>query len=508
MNKQLVSHSLVVFKDNSQKLLSSIPHEAFIEYGERWKLKVAEDLKLLKWKRLKSLIFPSVKKPINNLVFSLKNSIYISNKLSSGGSDSLLNHYPPFSATIYQKLVDAGAKHICSSSLDEFGMGSYGVFCNKGILTNPFDEDRVCGGSSSGGSYLVSKGLVDFSIGTDTGGSIRTPASYISLYGFKPSFGLVSREGILPLCTLLDTPSIVSHSVEIIAGVLSAIAGPDPLDLTTLKSQKKDFHKFPEILIKSYKSQDKPEKFSFVIIEELLKYPEGRTLTQQELEIKKNYNNLINRLKEEPTFNFFSTNFDEIPLDLVDITYKIIAYSEAITHYFSLNGLVTPWTGSSISNKNSLNNFQVDQDYREKARTIRSQMGKEVQLRHLVGYFFLYQTNYQNIYLQARKLMNLYVQKMQDIFSNGKILVSPTTSTIAPLLSSLSNSYQVDSCSSILLLSNFSGAPAISIPWLEYEVKVHSKKSKVYIGLHLTCKRWEDHYLLSTVKYLELNNLL
>nr|WP_274506152.1 amidase family protein [Mycoplasma wenyonii] len=507
-----------MLRDNSSKLLSSIPSEAVIESDESWKDKARENFPLIKWQRVRSLVFPSKKQPIRSLVFSLKNSIYIKDKLSSGGSDSLLYHHPPFSATIYERLVQAGAIHICSSALDEFGMGSAGVFCNTGILGNPYDEDRICGGSSSGAAYLVSKGLVDFAIGTDTGGSIRTPASYCSIYGFKPSFGLVSREGILPLCTLLDTPSIISNSVGVIAGVLSVISGPDPLDLTTLKSQRRDFHKFPKKPLKSYLSEDKPEKFSFVVIKELLQYPEGRTLSQQELELKKNYYNLLNRLKQEPSCQLSSESFGWIPLDLAELTYKIIAYSELITHYFSLNGIVTPWLGvkgdnsenlgRSIVNKKALKGFQVSDDYKEKSQILRDRMGREVQLRHLVGYFFLYQSNYQDIYLNARKLMSVYVEKMNNIFSRGKILVSPTTPTIAPLLATYSNDYQVDNFSSALLMSNFSGAPAISIPWLEYEAKVHSKASVVYIGLHLTCKRGEDQYLLSAVKFLESNNLL
>lgn len=428
--------------------------------------------------------------------------------MSSGGSNSLLNHFPPFSATVYKKLLDAGAVHICSSALDEFGMGSAGIFCNTGLLRNPYDENRVCGGSSSGGAYLVSKGLVDFAIGTDTGGSIRTPASYTSLYGFKPSFGLVSREGILPLCTLLDTPSIISPSVEIIARVLSVISGPDPLDLTTLKSQKRIFHKFPKKLLSTYKSKDKPEKLRFVVLEESRRYPQDRTLSQQEIKIKESYNNLINRLNQESNCELFSETLGEIPLDLAELTYKIIAYSEAITHYFALNGLVVPWSNLQVSELAFNSKFPVDKEYQAKAREIREKMGREVQLRHLIGYFFLYQSNYQNIYLKARKLMNAYNQNMKRVLSEGKILISPTTATIAPLLDSFSNGYQVDSCSSVLLMANFSGTPAISIPWLEYEAKYYEKISTVYVGLHLTAKRGEDHYLLSAVRYLEANNLL
>ncbi|WP_376764431.1 amidase family protein [Mycoplasma wenyonii] len=481
-----------------------------METDPNWEKGAIEILKNIRKKRVRALLFPSRKKPVKSLVYSLKNSIYIKDKLSSGGSNALLTHFPPFSSTIYKKLFDAGAVHICSSALDEFGMGGAGVFCNTGLLSNPHDENRVCGGSSSGGAYLVSKGLVDFAIGTDTGGSIRTPASYTSLYGFKPSFGLVSREGILPLCTLLDTPSIISTSVEIIARVLSVISGSDPLDLTTLKSQQKAFHKFPKPkkLLSTYKSEDKPKKLSFVVLDELQRYPEDRTLSQQETKIKESYSNLINRLNQDSSCELFSETLGKIPLDLAELTYKIIAYSEAITHYFSLNGLVVPWSNLQVSDVSFNSKFPVDKKYQEKAREIREKMGREVQLRHLIGYFFLYQSNYQNIYLKARRLMSAYSQNMKRILSEGKILISPTTPTIAPLLENFSNSYQVDNCSSVLLLSNFSGTPAISIPWLEYEAKYYEKTSTVYVGLHLTAKRGEDHYLLSAIKYLETKKLL
>ncbi|KMZ96293.1 hypothetical protein PVNG_02431 [Plasmodium vivax North Korean] len=312
-------------------------------------------------------------------------------------------------------------------------MGSAGIFSNRGPLCNVFNEKRVCGGSSSGGSYLVGKGLVDFAIGTDTGGSIRVPASYNSIYGFKPSFGIVSREGIIPFCILLDTPSISAGSIETISRVLSVISGPDVKDLSTVKAIKKSYHNFSSNPLKNLSScsREKNPKIKFLVLKELLNLP-GRPLTYQESILRENFMHLLARLRVASRCTLRSIEFEYPPISLCEAIYKIIVCCDLVTQLLSLNGIVTPWkekSGRDLS-EGSLDRFstlEIPKEYIEKAREIRSQMGEEVKIRHLLGYFFLYGDHYEKIYLQARKVITLYNQRLSELLEHNEVLISPTT---------------------------------------------------------------------------------
>lgn len=446
--------------------------------------------------------------------YSLKNSIYIENKNSTGSSNSLISHYPPISSTIYKLLSKTKALHLFTSSLDEFGMGSAGIFCNEGIVHNFRSPRRVVGGSSSGSAHLLARNFIDFAIVTDTGGSARVPASYNSIYGFKPSFGLISREGILPLCTLLDTPSILSCSISIIARVLSIISAPDPADLTTLKTKKKKYYPLNKSPEKDFSTPLVSKKYRFVVIKETYQTGE-RFLNRREKKIRNHFGKLLLRLKYELEANIIISSLKWPPLDLTELIYKIVAYSELVTHYLSLNSIVTPWikldefenTSEVEAKENSrLTQLKVKQEYISSSEKVRAEMGSEVKIRHLLGFFFLYRDNYLNIYVKARKVITLWRKYLNKLLENGEILISPTTEDIAPLISKYSNAYIKDSFQSLVLLANFGGLPAISIPWLNFKSTLDS--SIVHVGLHLICRYREDKYLLSIASLLENSKLL
>ncbi|AFO52063.1 aspartyl/glutamyl-tRNA amidotransferase subunit A [Candidatus Mycoplasma haematolamae str. Purdue] len=434
-------------------------------------------------------------------------------------------------------------------------MGGGGIWSNTGIIPNAHAETRLCGGSSVGSAYMVAKKAVDFSIGTDTGGSIRVPSSYNSIYGLKPSFGLISRDGILPLTTTLDTPGILANSLEVVAKVLSVIAVPDKRDLTTLKTTKRNYLRFSSAPIKDWTcdSEELCAQVRFLVVRDFFDFLQT-DLSPHEKKIKENYQNLISRLCIQHDCEIQETSMKDWPfLLLSELVYKIVAYSDALSHYLSLNGIVTPWTtrrqkeekvtDSSIPAPRpkfagEVKELVVGPEYLEKAKEIRSKFGEEVKIRHLLGYFFLYQTNYENLYLQARRIVTLYREKVSRSVSRGEVLITPTTFTVAPPLVDYSNAYVNDSGQSFVLMSNFSGTPSISIPWLQFplteersivpfeekledskdqtesttmeekEIEKEEVETKLYVGLHLLAKHREDKYLLSTVAYLERNNLL
>ncbi len=171
---------------------------------------------------------------LNGVIYSLKDNIATKGHTTTGASKFLENYVPEYDATVKTLLDQAGAICVSKDNLDEFGLGGTGLFSGYGIVHNPFDEKRISGGSSSGSACLVSQGIVPFSICTDTGDSIRKPASFQGIVGFKPTYGAISRYGVYPYAPSLDHVGILAQTVEDIATVFSVIAKYDDNDMTSI----------------------------------------------------------------------------------------------------------------------------------------------------------------------------------------------------------------------------------------------------------------------------------
>jgi aspartyl-tRNA(Asn)/glutamyl-tRNA(Gln) amidotransferase subunit A len=182
---------------------------------------------------------PNPKSLLNNIPYSLKDMISTKDIQTTGGSKILENYVPTFNATIYDKLIDGGAILISKTNCDELGMGGTGLTSGYGKVVNPFDKNRIVGGSSSGSAVQVALDIVPFSVGTDTADSIRTPASYMGLVGFKPSYGIISRYGVIPYAPSLDTVGVLAKTIADIAIVLQTISGYDEKDGTSQKINNK-----------------------------------------------------------------------------------------------------------------------------------------------------------------------------------------------------------------------------------------------------------------------------
>ncbi len=179
--------------------------------------------------------------PLHGIPVSLKDIIYVGGVRCTAGSKILSNHVAPYDATVTRKLKEAGAVLIGTNNLHEFASGVTSINPHYGSVRNPWNTEYIAGGSSGGSAAAVAAGLTPISLGTDTSGSVRIPASLCGVVGLKPSYGRVSKHGVIPLSWSLDHVGVFANSVEEAASCLHAIAGYDPEDESTVYAEVPDY---------------------------------------------------------------------------------------------------------------------------------------------------------------------------------------------------------------------------------------------------------------------------
>ena len=180
---------------------------------------------------------PEGESPTKGWTYSAKDLFSTKGILTTGSSNSLKDYVPFFDATVIKKLKEAGSILINKSACDEFGLGGTGTTCHTGVVKNPWDETRIAGGSSAGSAVAVATGCVRFALGTDTGDSVRKPAAYCGVVGYKPTYGVISRYGVFPFAASLDHVGVFTRNVKEAAMVTDIIKGIDPRDMTSLETE-------------------------------------------------------------------------------------------------------------------------------------------------------------------------------------------------------------------------------------------------------------------------------
>lgn len=287
-----------------------------------------------------------------------------------------MDFVPGESATAIKLLEKAGIFLEGKTVMDEFACGGTGLLANTGPITNPYHPYHITGGSSSGSAAAVAKGVFSFALGSDTGGSVRQPAAYCGIVGFKPSYGLISRYGLIPMASSLDTVGILSDSVTTTQKILLIIAQPDPSDLLTVTTKQ---------------TQVKLISFSFAKEVAILKGIEKYLSS----EFAKLYQKTIFILKQKG-YRFTTI---EVPLDIrenLQICYLIICSSELASHLNSCQGITY---GQKVVNTNEIG---------QKIQQIRTEyLGKSVRQRLLLGSYFLQnKKDCEQAYLFRQKVKN------------------------------------------------------------------------------------------------------
>lgn len=381
----------------------------------------------------------------------------------------LHNFVPPYNATVVQKLEDAGAILLGKTNMDEFGMGSGSVDSIFGSTRNIWDENRIAGGSSGGSATAVASGLVSVALGSDTGGSTRNPASYCGVVGFKPSYGLLSRHGLIPLVNSMDVPGILTRSVDDCAEIFNILAGPDKFDSTTVKKDFKKFKLSDNFSMKNIKVGIPKEYHCHGLSPEVLEC----------------WQKIADFLEES------GAEIHEVSMPYTSssiFVYSILNQCEVSSNMSRYDGIEYGHRADDESSTEALY-----------AKTRAEGFNGVVKNRILAGNYFLLRKNYDTHFMKALKVRRLISEDFRKVFSKVDLLLTPTTLSDAPLLKDFTQNNNRDQCAVqdfCTQPANMAGIPAISIP-----IKMSS--NQLPLSLQLMSDNFSEQKLFNAAKFIE-----
>ena len=362
---------------------------------------------------------------LQNVPIAIKDNIAVEGFGLTCGSKILEHVRAPYSATAVQRLLRAGVVPIAKANLDEFGMGSDSQHSYFGEVKNPWNQDYVPGGSSGGSAVAVATGMVPLALGSDTGGSVRQPAAFCGVYGLKPTYGAVSRFGLVAYASSLETIGILSDDIARMQALLAVIAGYDPLDQTTRRTQHP--HSPPHSLRLGY-------------------------LTQQhglDDAVATEYNKSIAAFKELG----YSTTALQLPYwKYIAPAYYTIATAEASSNLARYDAVKYGYRSEEGDSPE------------EMTKESRRAFGHEVQLRILLGTYVLRSGFQERYYLQAQSVRRALQQKMASLFTEIDALLLPVFPTPPFKRGGEMNEFQQKQADCYTSLANLTGHPSLSLP--------------------------------------------
>lgn len=366
---------------------------------------------------------------------SIKDNICTQGTRTTCASRMLADFVPPYDATVVTRIKEAGMPVVGKLNMDEFAMGSTSETSYFGAVKNPHDTDRVPGGSSGGAAAAVAAGEAICALGSDTGGSIRQPASYCGVTGFKPTYGYVSRFGLIAYASSLDQIGPIAKDVEDCAALMDVIAGYDPKDSTSLDVKQGSYHA-------SLKGD---------VAGKVIGVPEECFGDGVDEDVKTSV------LECAKTFEKLGAKLVPVKLDFMQSvipTYYIIATAEASSNLSRYDGVKYGFRADKVNS--------IDDLYAQS----RSQgFGSEVKMRILLGAFVLSSGYYDAYYKKALGVRSKIVSEFSDVFGRCDSLIFPVAPTTAPKLgASLGDSMSMYLSDIFTVPVNLAGLPGLSIP--------------------------------------------
>lgn len=384
----------------------------------------------------------SITGKLHGVVIGLKDIICYKDHRLSASSNILKGFVSVYSSTAVERLLREGAIIIGNLNCDEFAMGSTNENSAYGRVLNALDETRVPGGSSGGSAVAVQAGLCMISLGSDTGGSVRQPADFCGIIGLKPTYGRISRHGLIAYASSFDQIGIFGITIPDIAITLQIIAGHDKYDSTVSSKKVESFLDL----------NDKKKKYRIAYFNEALDHP------SLDPEIAFSIKEQIKKLKEK------SHEVEAVEFDLLDYivpAYYILTTAEASSNLSRYDGI-----------KYGHRTAQAELDLTDFYKSTRSEgFGKEVKRRIMLGTFVLSAGYYDAYFTKAQKVRNILTKKINLIFNDFDFIILPTSPTIAfksgeksndPIAMYLADIYTV--------MANLVGVPAISVPIFQHKI--------------------------------------
>ena len=395
--------------------------------------------------------------PLAGLVFAVKDNICVEDVRTTAASHILENYISPYSATAVVRLEEAGAICVGKTNMDEFAMGQTTTTGAFGATKNPRYPELSAGGSSGGSAAAVALGLVDFALGSDTGGSIRQPAALCGVVGLKPAYGAVSRYGLISYASAFDVIGPLARTVEDARRIYSVIAGPDKQDASMREVE----------FFRTSKEKGKDQKCTEVFGEQ--NEPFGELAKDQASE-KQNHGRLrvgvlggetsavAAVLRKDPTFcEKYEIRYIELPmLEYAVATYYILACAQAASNLARYDGVRYGFRAEGYET--------LDQMYE---MTRAEGFSPEVQRRIRMGRFVLGQESYHDWYEQAARVRRRIYDQVQEALTEVDVIVSETLARPYPRADfagdseAFLNGYEQDK---LTVLANLCGLPAISVP--------------------------------------------
>lgn len=406
----------------------------------------------------------------DNLFFgipiAIKDNIMTKDLRTTCASKMLSNFLPIYDATVIKKIKDAKMIIIGKTNMDEFAMGSTSRTSYFGAPKNPIDKTLIAGGSSGGSAACVASNETFLALGSDTGGSIRQPASYTGIVGMKPTYGRISRYGLVAFASSLDQIGPMTRNVMENAKLLNILVGEDDKDLTSAKKEKEDFARKINTSVKGLKVAV-PNYFMSDIVAS---------------DIREGIKSVIKFLEDNGvTVDYVDMKY----LDQAVTLYQIIAMGEASSNLARFDGVRY---GYRTENYNNLEEMYL--------KTRQEGFGSEVKRRIMVGSYLLSGANAKIYYDKALAIRDDIKKEFNKVFANYDLVIGPVTTTTAYKLDSDMSDPMKSFLDDVLVIPvNMAGLPGLSLP-------VAPKTSKPY-GLHIIGNSFDEATIYQLASFIE-----
>ena len=410
-------------------------------------------------------------KPVDNILFGLpiavKDNIVTKGLRTTCGSHILENFTPIYDATIVEKIKAKNMIIIGKTNMDEFAMGSSSRTSYFGAPKNPWNKEKICGGSSGGSAATIASRDVLFALGSDTGGSIRQPASYTGIVGMKPTYGRISRYGLVAFASSLDQIGPMTKNVYENAVLLNAICGHDERDLTSANKEDEDFTRMIGEDIKGMKIAVPNYLMSDIVSDE----------------IKDKIKETISMLEEKgATVDYVDVKYIENAMTL----YQIIAMGEASSNLARFDGIRY---GYSEENPKNIEDLYLE--------TRGKGFGDEVKRRIMVGSYLLSGENAKIYYDKALSIRDDMRKEFKRVFTEYDLIIAPTTVTTAYDLTDPMDDPRKSFMDDILVIPvNMAGLPGLNVP-------VGFSKDNMPIGMQIIGNSFEEAKIYKLASFIE-----